>query len=449
MARVDNVIATLLAFVFVVHGLSSSSTEHASRRDWLRQTTGAAGICLFGSISSPSSATASDSVQELPDVLRKISLAPLGKPQTFENKSLNLPLEELASRLTRDLTVGANGSGGYFLTGDLSTDIFKDDCVFADPTNNVASLSRYQNALRILFDPASSQIQLLSPLTIHTETQPKTISGRIRSRGYIQLPWRPYVSAYESDIVYTIDDETGLIARQDQVWDSKSPSKALRESFTPSSFLFNQPPPKSSLKPSPAEPKAASQLFDYINGRRPNEYTFQETKEIEGLIQEVVDTGKTKSEITNKPEFQRGLLPGRWILAYLQPGPNGVGIDRRIPFPDFDFNDNYQVFSESSSQQQPQQVTNIGQVLGPWIDVKVSGMLQEEDPSSTRIPKRFQANINGGKLCVHAGSNTEGACVGLPIKGEGIFDSLYLGERLRIGQNINGGGARVVQIRLD
>ena len=35
------------------------------------------------------------------------------------------------------------------------------------------------------------------------------------------------------------------------------------------------------------------------------------------------------------------------------------------------------------------------------------------------------------------------------IQGEGLFDSLYLGERLRIGQNINGGGAQVVQIRLD
>jgi hypothetical protein len=87
---------------------------------------------------------------------------------------------------------------------------------------------------------------------------------------------------------------------------------------------------------------------------------------------------------------------------------------------------------------------NIGQVLGPWVDVKVSGSLQEDDPTSTKVPKRFQANIKGGKLCFF-----QDACVGLPIQGEGLFDSLYLGERLRIGQNINGGGARVIQIRLD
>lgn len=435
MARI-NEIAILLTIIYTAHGLSS--TDGATRRKWLRQSAGAAGAVLLGSTQSPRHVQASE---ELPDFLRKISLAPLGKPQTFENKSLHLPLEELAARLTRDLTVGANGSGGYFLTGDLSTDIFKDDCVFADPTNNVASLSRYQNALRILFDPSSSQIQLLGPLKIHSDTEPKTITGRIRSRGFLQLPWRPYVSAYESDIVYTIDAETGLISRQDQVWDSKSPSKALQESFTPSSFLFNQPPPKSGRAPSASEPKAVSLLFDTINGRRPNEYTSQERSEIEGLIQVVVDTAKTKEE-TKQPEFQRDLLPGRWILAYLQLGPDGTGIDRRIPFPDFDFNDNYQVFGTN-------QVTNIGQLLGPWIDVKVSGTLQEEDRTSNTIPKRFQANIEGGELCAHFGSGGDGVCVGLPIQGEGIFDSLYLGDRLRIGQNINGGGARVVQIRLD
>ena len=58
-----------------------------------------------------------------------------------------------------------------------------------------------------------------------------------------------------------------------------------------------------------------------------------------------------------------------------------------------------------------------------------------------------QANINGGKLCIL--EKTEGNCISLPISGEGLFDSLYVGERLCIGQNINGGGARIVQIRLD
>jgi hypothetical protein len=36
----------------------------------------------------------------------------------------------------------------------------------------------------------------------------------------------------------------------------------------------------------------------------------------------------------------------------------------------------------------------------------------------------------------------------LPIEGVGVFESVFLGDRLRIGQNINGGGALAVQVRV-
>mmetsp|Transcript_4853 Transcript_4853/g.5397 ORF Transcript_4853/g.5397 Transcript_4853/m.5397 type:complete len:439 (-) Transcript_4853:95-1411(-) len=406
--------------------LSPLPTILMSRRLWL---TGSAGqiFSLVTNISSSNSAASGN--DELPSIVRGISLAPLGKPQRFQNKTLNLSLEELANRLTNDLILGASGEGGYFLTGDLSLDIFKDDCVFSDPTNQVASLSRYQNALKILFDPAVSQVQLVSPLVINE--QKKTISGRIRSRGYLKLPWKPFVSAYETDIVYTIDGTTGLISQQDQVWDSKSTYKALKETFTPS--ILDPPPMSQQMEPTPSglEPIEVTKLFQYTNGRRPNEYTNQERQEIAKLIDIIVTNND------NSNDFRSELFPGRWIVAYLQPGAGGGLIDRRIPYPEFDFNDNFQVFGSDKT------ITNIGQVLGPWVDVKVSGTLQEEDPTSTKVPKRFRAVIEGGKLCI-----LDDNCIGLPIKGEGIFSSLYLGDRLRIGQNINGGGARVIQIRL-
>ena len=70
---------------------------------------------------------------------------------------------------------------------------------------------------------------------------------------------------------------------------------------------------------------------------------------------------------------------------------------------------------------------------------------READETVDRSPKRFEADITRGALCVGAGP----ACAPLPIRGEGVFDGLYLGSRLRIGQNLNGGGARVVQVRVD
>lgn len=44
--------------------------------------------------------------------------------------------------------------------------------------------------------------------------------------------------------------------------------------------------------------------------------------------------------------------------------------------------------------------------------------------------------------------DTGGICAPLPITGVGVFDGVYLDERLRIGQNLNGGGARIVQVRV-
>ena len=91
-------------------------------------------------------------------------------------------------------------------------------------------------------------------------------------------------------------------------------------------------------------------------------------------------------------------------MAYLQPGPDGAGIDRRIPFPEFDFNKNFQVFSTD-------RLVNVGQVLGNWVDVAVAGTLREDDPTTTRVPKRFQANIQGGKLYVFHQENSNNCMI--------------------------------------
>ncbi|KAL3919431.1 MAG: hypothetical protein SGILL_003754, partial [Bacillariaceae sp.] len=210
-------------------------------------------------------------------------------------------------RLTNDLERGAHGEGGYFLTGDLSTDIFRDDCVFEDPTNRVASLSQYQKALTVLFDPDHSSIEIVDPLMVND--QEGTISGRLRSRGYLKLPWNPYISTYETTIRYTVDPETGLIARQEQTW-SKSSSQALRESFTPS---LVDPPPKSQQLPASDEPKEVTNLFNRLNGRRPSEFSAQERAEIDGLIEKVVQSQRQQSSPGAATTFSSS-LSGTWVL---------------------------------------------------------------------------------------------------------------------------------------
>ena len=79
--------------------------------------------------------------------------------------------------------------------GDISTNIFRDDCEFTDPTNSVSSLAKYQKALTILFDPEQSFVELVTPLEINVKT--REITGRIRSGGVLKLPWNPRISSYE------------------------------------------------------------------------------------------------------------------------------------------------------------------------------------------------------------------------------------------------------------
>jgi hypothetical protein len=416
----------LLPVVLVLQpGQAWSFSNDISRRTWATNI-------LQGSlvvISSPDVTMAQstvDSSEELPMMWRDFAkLAPLGKVESMGAKTTNLPLSELAQRLQQGLLYGSTGQGGYILSGDFPTDLFRDDCVFIDPSNRVASLSQCQKALRILFDPKRSSIELLEPLTVQEADH--TITGRFRLRGVLQFPWNPYITAYESTIVYTIAED-GLVAQQTQTW-TKSANKALQESFTPTLFT---PPPLCTLPPSPTEPSAVTSLMRRVNGRRPYEYSAQERQEIESLIQTIIRENKGRFVTTSSDA-----LVGSWMLVYLEPGPTGTGVDRRVPFPELPFNNQFQVFT-------PTTVTNVGELWGPYLDVRVSGSwhasLDVKEESNVYV-----ADIDGGQICVNRGAWCGGS---LPIQGQGLFTLPYVGERLRILQNINGGGARGVQIRV-
>ena len=201
------------------------------------------------------------------------------------------------------------------------------------------------------------------------------------------------------------------------------------------------------LDPAQLEPEAARKLLALVEGRRPSEWrcasrvdshiyprsgrprltpschshcaclvrvslrSEEEKAEVDALIEEVVKL---------RAPWPRGGLRGKWQLAYLQPGPDGTGVDRRIPFPELPGNDSFQIFGADS-------VTNVGELLGRSLEVRVSGSLSEEDERVLSSPKRFRADINRGQLC--AGAAADAACLPLPIKGVGLFDGVYLDRR--------------------
>ena len=153
-----------------------------------------------------------------------LPLAPLGEVKRVGgDKRTDLTAEKVRDQLERDLR-----DGQYFVTGNLTREIFADDCRFTDPTNDVVGLSRYLTALGLLFDPATSSVDLYDIKV----TSPDTVEADWQLQGYLRFPWKPRVEPYSGHTVYSLDPETKLVRSQFQTWNI-SGAKAIAESFTP------------------------------------------------------------------------------------------------------------------------------------------------------------------------------------------------------------------------
>jgi hypothetical protein len=167
---------------------------------------------------------------------RALQLAPLGKPEHVGGeKRVGVSVKEVREILERDLQPVEKLSdgtfkGAYFVTGNLTPEIFEDDCAFIDPTNTTKSLSKYMNALKILFDPETSTVDLKSIDIVDDHT----IVGVYDCEGYLKLPWHPRVKPYTGKVTWETNDN-GLIVSQAQQWTGISAAGAIMESFTPGS----------------------------------------------------------------------------------------------------------------------------------------------------------------------------------------------------------------------
>jgi hypothetical protein len=165
-----------------------------------------------------------------------LQLAPLGKAEHVGGeKRVGVSVKEVREILERDLQPieklsDGTFKGAYFVTGNLTPEIFEDDCAFIDPTNTTKSLSKYMNALKILFDPETSSVDLKSIDIVDDHT----IVGVYDCEGYLKLPWHPRVKPYTGTVTWKTN-ENGLIESQTQIWTGISAAGAIMESFTPGS----------------------------------------------------------------------------------------------------------------------------------------------------------------------------------------------------------------------
>ena len=187
----------------------------------------------------------------------------------------------------------------------------------------------------------------------------------------------------------------------------------------------------------PSEPEAAQQLFELCRDKRPSSsWTLDERRIVDGLIDDIVQS---------HTPWRKDLARGKWRLAYLQRGIDARNSALALPFT----NEQFQIFSQGS-------VVSAAEILGPTLEVRAAGAWRE-DSADISTPKRFRADITQGALC---GSITMGraekanigrACAPLPLVGETyrVVNAEYVGRKLRISQDLNSGGSRVVQVRVD
>jgi Uncharacterized conserved protein (DUF2358) len=117
---------------------------------------------------------------------------------------------------------------GYYLTGRLTTAVYRDDVVFdgPDPDMPVRGLRKYLNAASQLFDQQHSRSELLS-----LDVVDRVIVARWRMKGVLRLPWRPAVPEWTGTTTYFTDDD-GLIYRHEETWD-KSVLQAFLQTLCP------------------------------------------------------------------------------------------------------------------------------------------------------------------------------------------------------------------------
>jgi Uncharacterized conserved protein (DUF2358) len=155
-------------------------------------------------------------------------LPPLSCRATKAEKTKNLSLTQVKDIIQMDWQ--EHNSKGYYITGRLTTSIYRDDCLFdgPDPDMPVKGLPKYLGSASQLFDRATSVAELIS-LQVD---EGNTIVATWRIQGTLRLPWHPSLPTMTGSTTYHLDDD-GLVYLHKETWDLSVPEVFLRTFYPP------------------------------------------------------------------------------------------------------------------------------------------------------------------------------------------------------------------------
>jgi hypothetical protein len=134
-----------------------------------------------------------------------------------QEKLKGLSLESVENLIKQDwLGKHPSGSRGYYITGKLSSQIYRNDCFFngPDPDMPVRGLRKYLSAAAHLFDQGKSHAEMLD---ISRNEENRTVTVKWLLGGILMLPWRPKVNDWTGSTTYFLDPD-GLIYKHNEEW---------------------------------------------------------------------------------------------------------------------------------------------------------------------------------------------------------------------------------------
>jgi hypothetical protein len=163
-------------------------------------------------------------------IIRKECWPLMGPPQAHRpagtNKKTNsikyngLSLSQLYVLVLDDWKPETDGKG-YYITGKLTTQIYRDDCLFLgpDPDMPIHGLRKYVGVASHLFDYDTSRATLHSLDTVLDDFDTcQALVAKWTMSGILRLPWKPSLPTFSGQTTYHID-EGGLIFCHEEKWD--------------------------------------------------------------------------------------------------------------------------------------------------------------------------------------------------------------------------------------
>ncbi|GAB5358509.1 hypothetical protein AAMO2058_000464300 [Amorphochlora amoebiformis] len=130
---------------------------------------------------------------------------------TKKVKRTGLSREEVRDILQEDYAIRRS-----FVTGDISEEIYADNCKFTDPFQVTNGIETYMKAVKVLFNQEESKFRLVEPMSINKDGK---ILAKWEAEFVTKVPFTLKFAPYSGTTTLTVNDD-GLVVDHFETWNS-------------------------------------------------------------------------------------------------------------------------------------------------------------------------------------------------------------------------------------